>query len=445
MNGISPGLSRYTETLNFWRSRMNTYPITLSILCLLSALVSAADWPRFLGPGGGGVSAEAVPTEWSDTQHIAWKKDLPGPGNSSPVVSIGKLYLTCYSGYGTDRREPGDIAKLQRHLICFDAKSGEQLWERIVPSENEEDPYRGYITEHGYASSTPVADGEHVAVFYGKTGIVVYDVKGEERWRKNLGTGSSLKRWGSAASPIFYEDLVIVNAAEESGTLYAFKKATGEEVWKAEGAALPMTYGTPRMVAVGDRHSLILALPKEIWGMNPESGKLRWMCTTPYGGNISPSMAVGEGKAFAFGGFPQKGAVAIKLGGKGDVSDTHRIWDVKETPYVPTPVYVKGRLYWASRDSFAYCLDAETGKEVYKARLKSETDAPKFYASPVCINQKIYLVSRNAGTFILGTGTEFEQLGQNILHGDTSDFSGSPAVSAGRLYLRSNQSIYCIQ
>jgi outer membrane protein assembly factor BamB len=143
------------------------------LICTFALLAPAEDWPRFLGPGGAGVSAEQVPVSWSETQNIRWKKDLPGPGNSSPIVSGGKLFVTCYSGYGMDRRAPGDISKLQRHLICLDALSGRQLWERIVIAEHEEDPYRGFITEHGYASSSPVADGEQVAVFYGKTGVIV--------------------------------------------------------------------------------------------------------------------------------------------------------------------------------------------------------------------------------------------------------------------------------
>ncbi|MFP6904218.1 MAG: PQQ-binding-like beta-propeller repeat protein [Verrucomicrobiota bacterium] len=415
------------------------------LICTFALLAPAEDWPRFLGPGGAGVSAEQVPVSWSETQNIRWKKDLPGPGNSSPIVSGGKLFVTCYSGYGMDRRAPGDISKLQRHLICLDALSGRQLWERIVIAEHEEDPYRGFITEHGYASSSPVADGEQVAVFYGKTGVIVYDFSGEELWRKNLGTQSTRKRWGSAASPILYKDLVIVNAAEESAALYAFDKKTGSPAWKASGNALPMTYGTPRIVSEGGRDSLLLALPNEVWGLNPESGKLRWLCESPYGGNISPSVVVGGGHAYAFGGFPKKGAIAVKLGGKGDVSASHLVWDARHTPYVPTPVYLDGYLFWASRDSFAQCLNARTGEEVFKARLDSRTDAPRFYASPVKAGKVIYLVSRNAGTFVLAAGNTFKQLGQNIIASDSSEFGNSPAISNGALYLRSNQAIYCIK
>ena len=146
---------------------------------------------------------------------MKWKLELPGKGVSSPIVVGDKVFVTAYSGYGVERGE-GTIDDLKRHLICVDRNSGKILWNKSVESKVKEDPYSGAgVPAHGYASHTPVSDGERVFVFYGKSGVVAYDLDGKELWQKSVGTESGRMRWGSAASPIVHEDLVIVNASDE--------------------------------------------------------------------------------------------------------------------------------------------------------------------------------------------------------------------------------------
>ena len=133
--------------------------------------VVAEDWSRFRGPNGSGVSSDrATPTEWSATKNIVWQAELPGPGSSSPIISGPHVFLTSYSGYAVDRSSPGDITKLERHLLCFDRKTGTEVWKQTVAAKQPEDRFNGFMVEHGYASSTPVTDGERVYAFFGKIG-----------------------------------------------------------------------------------------------------------------------------------------------------------------------------------------------------------------------------------------------------------------------------------
>ncbi len=192
--------------------------LAFALVALGSGAVGhAADWSRFRGPNGSAVSdARGVPTDWSDSTKLAWKTALPGPGSSSPIVVGDRVFLTCYSGYGTSRGAAGDVKKLQRHLICVSLKDGKILWDKAVASKQSEDRFDGFIQDHGYATSTPVSDGEQVFVFFGKSGVLAFDLDGKELWQTSVGTGSGMNGWGSGSSPILYRNNVIVNAASRA-------------------------------------------------------------------------------------------------------------------------------------------------------------------------------------------------------------------------------------
>lgn len=245
-------------------------------------MTSAEDWLRFRGPAGSGISGEtkSIPTQWSPTANLAWKTELPGPGVSSPIVVGDRVLVTCYSGYGLQRNDPGDIKYLKRHLVCLDAASGEKKWQRDVAAKLPEDPYSGIgVTAHGYASHTPVSDGKLVFAFYGKSGVYAYDLDGNELWNSDVGTESDPWKWGTSSSPILYGDLVIVTASAESQAIVAMDKTTGKEVWRQEAEGLDGMWGTPLLVRIDDsRTDLVMSVAKEVWGLNPETGKLRWWC-----------------------------------------------------------------------------------------------------------------------------------------------------------------------
>ena len=420
------------------------------VFALVSALTAtAADWPRFRGPNGDGIATGSTPpTTWSDTKNLKWKSALPGPGSSSPISSGGKIFVTCYSGYG-DGSAGGSPDKLQRHLICVEQKSGKILWDQSVAAELPEDSFTGFLTEHGYASSTPVTDGERVYVFFGKTGVLAFDLEGKQLWKVNVGKMSSNRRWGSGASPVLYKNVVIVNAAEESRSIRALDKLTGKEVWKAEANSLELCFGTPELADCGGgRTDVVIAVPGELWALNPDTGKLRWFAETGIDGNVSPSAVAVDGVVYVTGGFPRQGSAAIRAGGKGDVTKTNLLWSSQNASYVPSPVVQDGNFYLINDQGFATCLEAKTGKLIYKERVSgggsTGPGGKPFYASPVSAGGKLYAVSRRNGVFIIALKNDFSIVSQNKFASDDSDFNAAPAIAGNQIFLRSNRFLYCI-
>ena len=410
-------------------------------LSILFLGLSAADWPRFRGPNGSAISQDGnLPTRWSDTENLVWKTELPGPGTSSPVTHGDLIFLTSYSGYGADRNDPGNQETLQRHIICFSRADGKILWDKKVQPKLPEDSYQGFLREHGYASSTPVVDDEKVYVFFGKAGVLAFDHQGDEKWRVDVGSGSAIRGWGSAASPMIYKDLVIVNASAESEAIVALDRHTGKEKWRASSEGYNGTWSTPILVESAEgRQDLVISVPDEVWGINPDNGKLRWYALATEGSPNCTSLVGKDGVVYALGGRSGK-SVAIRTGGKGDVTKTHVLWTGKSGSYVTSPLIHGQYLYWVSDRGIANCLKADSGEEVFKKRLPG---AGKLYASIVMADEKLYAVTRDNGTFVLAAKPEFEQLAHNKIAGDESIFNASPAVSNGQLLIRSNRFLYC--
>lgn len=419
--------------------------LALTLACTSLHAATSTDWPRFLGPTGAAVATESkAPMTWSDSENIAWKAEMPGPGSSSPVVFGDKVFVTCWSGYG-DKEGANDMKKLTRHLLCLNKADGKVIWEAEVPSTVEEDPWKGYITEHGYATHTPVTDGERVYVFFGKSGALAFDMAGKQLWQTSCGTSSGDRRWGSGASPILVGDLLVVNASDESQTIFGLDKKSGKVVWKAEGE-FGMAYGTPSVYEHDGVTDLVVAVPQEIWGLNPETGKLRWYAAHGLTGNVSPSLVAGGDIGYIFGGFPSTRSVAVKLGGKGDTTADAILWDSNTSSYVPTPIFKDGYIYVVNDQGFATCIDAKTGDDVYRERviMGSRGGGKPFYASPVLVGDKLVCMSRRNGAFVIDARPEFKLVSNNIIELDKSQFHGTPAVSGDRILLRSDEAVYCI-
>jgi outer membrane protein assembly factor BamB len=425
---------------------MNRLASVAAAILLTTAAASAADWPRFRGPGGLGLGESAVPLEWSDEKNLLWKAPLPGPGSSSPVIHGDDVFVTCYSGYGVPADRGGEPAQLARHLLCIDRQTGAEKWRRDVPGALPEDTYEGFLTEHGYASSTPVVDADAVYAFFGKSGVIAFDRAGKELWRVGVGKESSNRRWGSAASLIRHGDLVIVNAAEESQSIRGLDRRTGREVWKAEAAALELAYGTPAIARLADgREEIVVAVPSEVWGLDPATGKIRWYASHALTGNISPSVIVDGDVVYVFGGFRSAGSLAVRAGGSGDVTKSHVLWTSKASSYVATPLLHDGHLYWIDDRGQAFCSSAATGAQVYRSRVAEITGGGRpVYASPVLSDGRLIVATRWGGTLVLPAKPDYAVLACNRFAGDESDFSGTPAIADGRLYLRSGRFLYCV-
>ncbi len=405
-------------------------------------------WSRFRGVDGKGISEDrGIPTEWNDTKNVRWKLKLPGPGSSSPVLTDKFVFVTSYSGYGEESRSSGKMDRLQRQMNCIDRNDGRLLWSKSIDALLPEDPYQGMgIPEHGYATNTPVTDGQNVYAFFGKTGVFAFDSSGNELWRASVGTESGNRGWGTAASLVLYKDLVIVNASEESQSIIALDKTTGKTVWAAPASTLQLAYGTPIVVKVSDqRDDLVIAVPGEVWGLNPNTGKLAWYVETNLTGNLSPSVIQDGDKLYVFGGYRSSGSLAIQVGGSGDITKSHTLWTSRNSSYVVTPILVKEHLYWIDDNGMYFCMAAKTGELVQKKRVSGiESRGRPVYASPVAIDGKLYMQTRNSGLFVLAAEPELKVLSQNKFESDSSVFNATPAVSGGQLFLRSYTHLYCI-
>jgi outer membrane protein assembly factor BamB len=310
-----------------------------------------------------------------------------------------------------------------------------------------EDLYQGMgVPEHGYATNTGTTDGKNLYVFLGKSGVLCFDLEGNEKWRASVGTESGNRKWGSAASLILYDDLVIVNGAEESQTLYGLDKATGKVVWKSPTASLELCYSTPAICKVDDgRDDLVVAVAGEIWGLNPKTGKLLWYAETPMTGNLSPSVIVDGNMAYAFCGYQSSGSVAVRVGDEGDVTKSHVLWTSRTTSYVATPVLVDGKFFWIDDRGMYNCSNAAAGKQLQKSRGPDFGGGRPVYASPIAINSKVYIQSRWGGLVILDATPTMTVVAQNCFESDSSMFNATPAVDHGQLFLRSDSFFYCIQ
>jgi len=411
--------------------------LTCNCIFLTSPLI-AEDWTRFRGNDGQGIASSDVPTKWSAGKGVAWSLELPGVGSSSPIVVGDRVFVTCYKG------EAGSDA--QRILACVNAESGKLMWQKAIPASSREDSYSGYLTEHGYASGSPVSDGNNVYAFFGKAGVVAYSVDGEKLWQKDVGQMSSNRRWGSGSSPVLFNDILIVNASEEARAIFGLDAKTGEELWKAEYDGLELCFATPVLVeGEGGVMEAVISMPGEVWGLNATSGKLRWFCEIGTGGNVSPSVVVGDDAFYTFGGYPAQETNAIKRGGRKNITDSHRLWQSRDSSYVPTPLLHDGHLYWVSDKGQAFCVNAKTGKTVTRDRLSGLASGGRpVYASPIKTGNHIYVVTRRSGTYIFEATPEMKQVTKNPPL-DDSDFNATPAIANGSMFLRSNKSVYCIR
>ncbi|MCB1086632.1 MAG: PQQ-binding-like beta-propeller repeat protein [Verrucomicrobiae bacterium] len=410
------------------------------LACAATATTNAGDWPGFRGPTADGVVPETdqPPLQWSETENLRWRTDLPGPGSSSPIVSGRRVYLSCYSGYGLDKTDPGDIAQLKRHALCLDAATGKILWDRTVAGTSTERPFQGeYITTHGYASSTPVTDGKAVYFFFAHAGVHAYSLDGQPLWEANVGTKAH--DWGAGSSPVVYGELLIVNASLESDTLFALDRKTGREVWSVKG--FPSSWNTPVIAHVSGHDELIVNASGKLRAFDPATGAELWQCAAIRAAELCPSVLVHDDVCFVVG-HPGGECMAVRIGGNGDVTQTHVLWRLKKGSNVGSPVWHDGHLYFANDSrGIAYCLKADTGEVVYEEKLSDSRD--RWYASPILSGDRIYYHSRTSGTVVLAAQPRFEVLAVNRLASDRSISNASPAVAGGRLFLRTNQAAYC--
>ncbi len=479
--------------------------------------IAFADWSRFRGPNGSGISEEkeTTPTTWSEKENLKWKVPLPGAGVSCPIVVGNRVFVTSYSGYGLNQDEPGDVKDLVRHLVCMDRLTGKTLWQKALPSTVPEDPYSGMgVPQHGYASHTPTSDGKNVYVFFGKSGVLAYDLEGKQLWEASVGKGSDDRRWGSSSSPIVHENVLIVPAGPEGRALIGLDKNTGKELWRLPSDKLGNVWGTPTIAKAGGNSELVIGAPGEIWGLNPKTGEFGWYCMYLDNGDQFSSSVVVDGEVVYAVEGRGGGSVAVKTGGKDDVTASKTVWKGRDSSSFASPLVYEGRLYYVSRKVLT-CVDAKTQEKFFEGRMKGMNGevAPEpggfggggggfgggrppgapggagpggagpgggppgggraggggppsggppsggggragrgggggfgsiDYGSPIIADGKLYFTSRNGETYVFTAGKEFNQLSVNRVTTDTEDFSATPAISNGEIFIRSNKNLYCV-
>ena len=406
-------------------------------LGLAANLCLAENWSQFRGAGGNATASDAtIPLRWSTTENIAWKASLPGRGSSSPIIWDNRVFLTAYTGFGTWDTDTQNKSKLRLHVICLDRRDGNILWDRSIPAGEQAQDFTKRIQDHGYTSSTPVTDGEAVYAFFGVSGVVAYDWDGKLMWRAHVGTKTA--GFGSASSPVVFDNLVIVNASIESGSVFAFDKNNGKVMWRIP--EINRAWTTPCIAEIADgAKELILNQKDAIYGFDPQSGQKLWTCVG-IDDYVVPIPISHEGVVYCLGG-RQNRCIAVKLGGRGDVTETHKLWEVNIGANVTSPVYYNGHLYWANDRAIACCLNAKDGELIYRKRLNTRA---RIYASIVRGGDRLYVTTRDKGVVVLDAGPDYRELAVNTIETDKNMMNASPAISGDCLLLRTDTHLYCI-
>lgn len=427
-------------------------------LMLTSAAISAtgANWPAWRGSEGSGVCQETnLPLHWSTNQNVRWSVPLPGPGNSTPIVWDDKVFIT--QGIEKDHL---------RRVMCFSRSNGELLWQAgPVWAEKEQGG-----DSNPPCSPSPVTDGERVIAWFGSAGVYCYDLAGHELWRRDLGRQSHV--WGYAASPVIYGELVFLNFGPGPRCfVMAMEKNTGKTVWQHDvppigpdakwedfGGTLEEwkqlgspkvadvsgSCATPLLVHTPDRDELVVAFELRVLALAPRTGKRLWLCAGPNTCAYS-SPCFGDGLIYLTESGSRNIATAIRPGGSGDITATHRLWHIgppARNICIGSPLIYQGHVYQVTSGGAAQCLDLQTGKMVWDQRLAGSGTRNSCWSSALLSGDRLYVPNQNADVFVLRASTNFTGLATNSIGGEK--MNASLAVSNGDIFLRTYSRLWCI-
>jgi outer membrane protein assembly factor BamB len=434
-------------------------PVLLALfVCVAGSVATGSDWPQWRGPGGQGVSNEAgVPTTWTPSTNIAWKAAVEGRGHSSPIVARGRIFLTTsVKGdqvpgrkapvhLGFDRKpgyvHPDSVDVDFKHalkVIAIDAASGKLVWTHT--------PYDGVMADdrhrkNTYASSTMATDGTLVYAFFESAGVYAYDFDGRLKWQRSL--GDIIKAGlGPGSSPIIFDGLLILQCDQEMGDgsfIVALDRFTGAEVWRVNRTTR-RSWATPIVVRTTARAELITAAAEVTIAYDPATGRELWRANGVDSHPI-PSFVAGHGLVFATAGSQAKRALAIRLGGSGDLTNTPSVvWrHNKGTAYVPSPILHGQYLYLMTDTGILTCLDAVTGMVAYEG---GRVPVPAtFTASLVAAGEHLLMTSEDGDTFVVRAGPRHEVIRTNSVG---EPVYASPAISDGRIYIRGERHLFAI-
>ena len=413
--------------------------LTLALGLGAVVTLSAENWPQWRGPKLNGVSSEkGLPLKWSTTENISWKLPMPSRSGSTPIIWGNQIFLNVATEMTT-----GDL-----ELWSVDRTKGEVTWKRPLGGGNNQQ------RKQNMSTPSPVTDGTTVWVMTGTGILKAFDFKGAALWTRDIQKdyGQFGLNWGYASSPLLHRGALYVQVLHGMKTddpSYVFKVdgKTGKTLWKVERPTdaiteSPDAYTTPLLVQSGSTIEVVITGGDIVTGHDPETGKELWRSTglnpenNPYNRIVASGLVVGD---IVIASTRNKPMLALKPGGRGNVTTTHRLWSFDFGPDVPSPVS-DGKLLYVLRDNgVLHALDVKTGQIVYgPERLK----AGAYSASPVIADGKIYVTSENEGlTSVFTAGPKFQVLAENPL----DDYClSSPAVSEGQIFIRTDKHLWAI-
>jgi outer membrane protein assembly factor BamB len=439
---------------------------------LLAAAVpfaTANDWSQWRGPMNTGVTPEAnPPLRWSETENVKWKVAIPGFGTSTPIIRDNQVFILTaiptgkkpepqaaaaattddaagQEGQGGRRGrggfggEPAPDEIYQFVVLSLDRQTGQTLWQKVA---REQVPHEGHHQDHGFASASPITDGDVLIVPFGSRGIYGYDLQGNLKWEKDLGDMQTRLGFGEGSSPALHGDTVVVLWDHEGDDdfLVALDKNTGEELWRTPRDERT-TWSTPLIVEHNGTTQVIVNAANAVRGYDLATGQQIWQGPA-LTDNPIPSPVVGDGIVYATSGFRGSALYAIQLGQTGNLEGSDAIvWSHdRSTPYVPTPLLYDGLLYFvASNNGILSCLDAKTGEPHFDAeRLEGIRG---IYASPVGAADRVYVLGRDGTCLVLKKGPTLEVLATNKLDDNTD---ASIALVGRDLFIRGHKTLYCL-
>lgn len=432
--------------------------LALGSPALPSAAEPGGNWAQWRGPGGLGVAPDAgYPGEWGPSKNIAWKTEVPGRGHSSPVVWGDRIFLTTslegeqVKGHkapvhlGFDLMpgylHPDSVGVDHRYtlkVLAFDANTGRPVWEHTA--------YEGLMYDdrhrkNTYASPTIATDGTLVYAFFESAGLFCYDFLGRLRWQVSFG-GLAKAGLGPGASPVIYENLLLLQCDQEMGAgsfIAALDRKTGKEVWRTLRSNR-RSWATPILVRGESRVELVAMGAEAVISYDPATGRELWRANGTESHPI-PIPVAGHGLVFATAGSQAKRALAIRLGGSGNLKDSPEVvWRyTKGTAYVPSPILLGPYLYLMTDKGIVTCLDAKTGALRYEG---GRVPVPAtFTASPVAFGERLLLTSEDGDTFAIKAGPVFEVLGTSSVG---EPVYASPALASGRIFIRGERHLFAI-
>ncbi len=411
-------------------------PILVIMLIAFSFAGARADnWPQWRGPELNGTSREKnAPLKWSTTENVSWRLALPGFSGSTPIVWGERVFLHVAEGE--------DL-----FLWCVERKQGAVLWKKRLGGGNVK------MRKQNMSSPSPVTDGQHVYVMTGTGLLKGFDFNGREIWSRDIQKdhGAFGLNWGYASSPLLHEDSLYVQVlhgmhTDDSSYVLRINKTTGKTLWRVERPTTairesPDAYTTPALLRYGKTVEIVITGGDCVTGHDPANGKELWRANGLNPDNepnyrIVASPVIADGIIYV----PSRvrPLLALKAGGRGDVTKSHLLWSTTNGPDVPTPV-TDGKYFYIVNDrGIVWCLDAKTGQEFYgQQRLKPGT----YSASPVLADGKIYVTNEDGLTSVIKAGPKFEVLAES----DLNEYClSSPAFSGGQLFIRTGQFLYCI-